>query len=374
MAKKPLVKSTAASKATRSRRSARAAGRAGRPLVRWTQADGRRLLVLENGLARISLWPDMGGAIVSHIDRASGIDIIWRNSQCQPARSRALDQPMAGGSDLFDVMDGSWYVSLPTGFHPESYFGAPIGTHGELRSLPWTVDRIERRAGAVSVKLTGRSVRTPLVYRRKLTLRRGSALLHWVETVENRSAETLPVVWLQHPTFGGPLLDGARLLAPARTVRVFKADDPTGMQLESGYQGSWPLVPEREGGRMRDCSVVPAAGSGLDHTVQLTGFDAGWGCVWNEAKRLGFAIEWDRKQFPYAWSWASAGGILRYPLWGEGHLITLQPSTSPVGRFAEVLKSGELLQVPGRGAVSTAMATGFVTTPSGPWTEPKAST
>jgi hypothetical protein len=79
----------------------------------------------------------MGGAIVAIVDRATGIDIMWRNPYGQPARSRVLDQPMRGGSDLYDVMDGSWYVSLPQGFFAGDYFGAPIGTHGELRSLPW---------------------------------------------------------------------------------------------------------------------------------------------------------------------------------------------------------------------------------------------
>jgi hypothetical protein len=95
--------------------------------------DGRRLLLIENAHCRVVLWPEMGGAIVSYVDRASGIDIIWRNPQVTPPRTTVLDQPMQGGSDLYDVMDGSWYVSLPNGFFAGDYFGAPLGTHGELR-------------------------------------------------------------------------------------------------------------------------------------------------------------------------------------------------------------------------------------------------
>jgi len=34
----------------------------------------------------------------------------------QPPRGRLVDQPVGNGSDLYDVMDGSWYVSLPNGF------------------------------------------------------------------------------------------------------------------------------------------------------------------------------------------------------------------------------------------------------------------
>jgi hypothetical protein len=278
-----------------------------------------------------------------------------------------VDQPLARGSDLYDVMDGSWYVSLPTGFFATDYFGAPIGTHGELRALPWTVESVRSTKAGLSVTLAGRSVRTPLVYRRTLTLGRDDPLMHWTETLENRSAIALPVAWLQHPTFGGPLLDGARLITPARTVKVFKADDPAALQLKAGYSGRWPLVPERVGGAMRDCSVVPPAGSGKDHSVQLTDFDAAWGCIWNERRQLGFAMEWELDKFPYAWSWNSAGGVTHYPLWGGGHIITLQPSTSPVGRFPDLVKSGELITVAPHGFVSTTLTTGFVHSALGPW-------
>jgi len=240
--------------------------------------------------------------------------------------------------------------------------------------VPWSVEKITKTKSAVTAVLRGPSVRTPLVYRRELTVRAGSGLLEWKETVQNRSGEALPISWLQHPTFGGPLLDGARLLIPAKTVRVFQADQPETLQLQAGYSGQWPFVPERGGEVMRDCSVVPAANSGLDHSVQMTDFSAGWGCIWNEARQLGFSLQWELAMFPYAWSWASGGGIKRYPLWGEGHIITLQPSTSPVGRFADLLRTGQLRTVPARGEISTMMMTGFVTTSNGPWEHPRAKT
>ena len=138
-------------------------------------------------------------------------------------------------------------------------------------------------------------------------------------------------------------------------------------QLAAGYAGAWPFVPERVGGAMRDCSVVPAADSGLDHSVQLGEFEAGWGCVWNEKRQLGFSMQWDLEIFPHAWSWACGGGIPGYPMWGEGHLITLQPSTSPVGRFPDLLAASAVRVVPAKGEVTAEIKTGFVSTPRGPW-------
>jgi hypothetical protein len=345
----------------------RTTNRAARPAARWVRAEGRRLVVIENATCRVTLWPELGGAITGYEDRASGLDIIWHNPWVETPRAHVIDQPLRSGSDLFDVMDGSWYVSLPNGFFAGDFFGAPLGTHGELRAVPWVVTELHASAHEARVTLVGRSVRTPLVYRRTLTLARDTALLRWDESLENRSREPLPVAWLHHPTFGGPLIEGAQLITPARTVRVFQADDPNTLQLRAGYSGEWPNVPERVGGAMRDCSIVVPADSGRDHSVQLTDFMAGWGCVWNERRSLGFAMEWDLNVFPYAWSWNCGGGHRQYPLWGEGHLITLQPSTSPVGRWPDLLRDGAVLTVPARGSVTTTLRTGFVTTPRGPW-------
>jgi hypothetical protein len=283
-------------------------------------------------------------------------------------RAAPSGQPAAPGTDLFDVMDGSWYVSLPNGFFPADYHGAPLGTHGELRSVPWEVERVERGPDVLAATLVGKSVRTPLLYRRELLVRRGSNRLRWRETLLNRCDMPLPVAWLHHPTFGGPLVDGARIVAPARTVSVNPSADPASIQLKPGHRGAWPLVPERGGRTRRDCSAVPAAGSGRDHSVTLSGFSAGWGCIWNEGLDLGFGMEWDLGRFPCAWSWARGGGEApRYPLWGRGHLVTLQPSTSPPAPFPELLRRGALLTVPAGGSVTTEMSTGFVGRPEGPW-------
>ena len=134
MAKRDVKKRSSKAKpnARSGARQSRRIGQVSRPAARWTQDGERRLLVLENDRVQVSVWPEMGGAIVAIVDRATGIDIMWRNPYGQPARSRVLDQPMRGGSDLYDVMDGSWYVSLPQGFFAGDYFGAPIGTHLSL--------------------------------------------------------------------------------------------------------------------------------------------------------------------------------------------------------------------------------------------------
>ena len=351
-----------------SKRTSQGLAGKGKPFIGWRAEGEQRRLVLENDRFRVEVWPEFGGAIMSYVHKPDALDVIWHNPAVQPPRREPLSQPQGAGTDLYDVMDGSWYVSLPNGFFPGDYFGAPLGTHGELRSVPWVVEEIHSGGTEARVVLVGHSVRTPLIYRRELCLRPGASRLKWRETLHNRCGMPLPVAWLHHAAFGGPLLQGARLVVPARTVRVYKADDPSALQLKSGYVGRWPHVPERVGGRRRDCSVAPAAASGMDHSVQIADFKAGWGCLWNEKRKLGFSMEWDLAVFPCAWSWAYGGGSISYPMWGEGNLMTFQPSTSPAERFPELLKKKAVLTIPAHGSVTTEMTTGFVDIPEGPWT------
>jgi len=326
-------------------------------------AGKRELLILENEHVRVVVWPEMGAALLDFVDKASGLDIIFKNPNCKVAQRHLMTQPVQGFSDLYDVLDGSWFLSLPTGFHPTQYYGAPIGAHGEFRSLEWEVEILESGPERARVKVTGNSVRTPLVMERIWELGAGSRTLAWEETLHNRSGKERGCAWLHHPAFGGDLIVGAELRVPAATV----VHDFKGAQLVAGHRGPWPKVPLAGTDGSRDCSKVPEADSGVDHSIQLTDFEVGWGCLWNEERQLGFAMRWDENFFPWAWSWAHAGGNEDYPMWGQGHLITLQPGTSPVGPWESLLESGQVKTIPAGGSVQTRMLTGFTNDPDAVW-------
>ena len=326
---------------------------------RWADLD---LLAVENERVRLVIWPGHGADLLEFRHKASDLDVLWKNPYVWPPRQRALDQPHGMRSEFYDVFHGGWFVSLPNGFFPTDYFGAPLGCHGELQSVPWTAEILEESVERVRVRLTGRSVRTPWVLTRELELAAGEPVMRWRERLDNRSAQRLPVAWLHHPAFGGPLIDGAELVTNARTLLTPPADRPELGQLRPSYRGAWPQAPEQPGGQMRDCSQVPPAGSALEHVVHLTDFPCGWGCVWNAARNLGCGLRWDERVFPYAWSWAAGKGHDTYPIWGACHTITLQPSTSPLLPFAQLVATDQVRWVDGHGSVETTMAVGFTTT------------
>ena len=331
------------------------------PRAAWTHWAGLRLLVIENECIRLAVWPEHGADLIELRHKASDLDILWKNPLVWPPRLRALDQPHGTRSEFYDVFHGGWFVSLPNGFFPANYQGASLGCHGELQSVPWEAEILEQSEAAVRVKLVGRSVRTPWELTREIELRANDPAVRWHERLANRSGKRLPVAWLHHPGFGGPLIEGAELVTNARTVVTPPADRPELAQLRPAYRGAWPRVPEQSGNNLRDCSRVPAAGSDVEHVVHLTDFPFGWGAVWNETRALGFGLRWDETFFPYAWSWAAGRGSDTYPIWGTCHTITLQPSTSPLLPFERLVETNQVRWIDGRAAVETRMAAGFIT-------------
>ena len=324
--------------------------------LRWAGLD---LLVVENERVRLAFWPAHGADLLEFRHKASDLDVLWKNPQVWPPAARALDQPHQGRSEFYDVFHGGWFMSLPNGFFPTDYYGAPLGCHGEMQSIPWTAEVLEESAERVRVRFTGRSVRTPWILTRDLELRARESVVRWRERLTNRSQQRLPVAWLHHPAFGGPFIEGAELVASARTVVTPPADRPELAQLRPSFRGTWPQAPEQKTGRMRDCSRVPAVGSDVEHVVHLTDFVPGWGQLWNENLKFGFGLRWDEKIFPYAWSWAAGRGHDTYPVWGQCHTMTLQPSTSPLLPFPQLLETNQLRWVDAGATMETSLMAGF---------------
>jgi len=333
------------------------------PRFQWLRWNGLDVLAIENERVRVVVWPGHGADILEFRDKRTDLDALWKNPRVWPPRPLPLGQPHSGRSELYDVFHGGWFVSAPNGFHPGEWpspGGAPLGCHGELHSVPWDVSIVRCDASEIVVRACGRGVRTPLRLDRIWTLRACSPVLEWDDTLHNEASVRLPFAWQHHPAFGGPLIDGAKVLTNARTVSVPTSSRPELSQLEAGYRGAWPHVPCTSGPGLRDCSVVPAAGSPDEHVVHLEQFPYGWGAIWNESLQTGFGLRWEEAVFPYCWSWACGRGSSSFPLWGSCHTITLQPSTSPLLPFDQLVESGGLAWLEPGARLNARLSTGFI--------------
>ncbi len=333
------------------------------PRLNFFQWCGLNLFAIENEKIRVVVWPEHGADIIEFRHKTTDLDVLWKNPRVWPPNKNSLDQNNDELSSFYDTFHGGWFISMPTGFFPTTYYGAPIGAHGEMQSLHWKVGTMETSAELVTIRVIGRSVRTPLRLEREWSLKSGSMILQWREELFNESEIRLPVVWLHHPSFGGPFIRGSELRVPARTLVVPHSDVPELSQLTPGYEGQWPLAPEQNRNCMRDCSRVPDRGSQIEHDVMATDLQIGWSCLWNKSEQLGFGMRWDEAFFPWVWSWVSTSGFKQYPIWGQGHTITAQPSTSPIQPFERLVETNQLKWIEPGGTLGTSLSTGFCTKP-----------
>jgi hypothetical protein len=315
---------------------------------------GYRTLVLENELIRVEILADRGSDIVTFLHKPSDTDFMWhRSAALRPAglgsAPRGVDEHVFN-----DLYEGGWQECLPNGGTSVVYKGAPLPFHGELLALPWEVAVLEDRPEVVSVRLSVRTVRTPFLLEKTLTLRSGRPVLEIDETLTNLAAEDMDLMWGHHPAFGPPFLDSScRIDVPACRASTDRLEPWPGGYVEFDAHFDWPMAPLRAGG-VRDISAVQGPEARTGDLVCLSGFEEGWYGITNGRRRVGFGVRWDASLFPYLWFWHVWHGMPGYPWYGQNYVCALEPwSTWPEAGLLKAIENGRALHVAGRGTITT---------------------
>ena len=93
-----------------------------------TNIDGIDTIVIESNNLRLELAPEIGGRIISIIDKSSGNEFLWRNSSIKLAKiepGSIYDPNFYGGIDEL----------IPNDI-PEKFNGVNLPDHGEIWTLP----------------------------------------------------------------------------------------------------------------------------------------------------------------------------------------------------------------------------------------------
>jgi hypothetical protein len=265
------------------------------------------------------------------------LDILWHNPQVASRRASPLPLPHSGRSEFYDTFHGGWLLSLPAGFFPCDYFGAPLGMLGEFCQLPWEASA---SPGYAHFRTTG--VRTPFSVSREVMLSSDSPDFEIVTRVRNHAGTALPLAWVEHALFGGEFIVGSSVYCSAAEVVVTDAGRPEHAQLNGGRH-RWPMVRQSSGG-MRDCRIIPAPGSADEHLVVLESWQRPMAGIWNPGLEVGFQLEWDAALLPKAWVWAAGQGGKEYPLWGRAHVVGIEPANVLPIPFQDVLGSLPLVE------------------------------
>jgi hypothetical protein len=269
--------------------------------------NGVQALVMDNGLLRVVVLPQLGGKVWQVTNLRTGRDLLWHNP-------RIKARPVPFGAVYDDVFFGGWDELFPNDL-PEELGGEPYPDHGELwaSAFDWRVEHDCPDLVRVSM-----SMQTPVSacrFTKTLALKDGDSHLRVSWRVENQSRQDLPYLWKQHVAV--PVAEPARIAMAARSVQVEGFGSPRAGGGGTRYQ--WPYLVD-DSGECHDMRRTLPAESGVSEFQYATELVDGW-CSVTYADGSGIGLAFDREVFRSCWTFASYGG------WRAHEVLILEPCT-----------------------------------------------
>ncbi|MBN1837090.1 MAG: DUF4432 family protein [Spirochaetales bacterium] len=314
---------------------------------------GLRTLSVENELLRVTLLLDKGTDIVEFLYKPLDLDVMWHSPL--GIRSVGYTPTVASPAGSFlDYYAGGWQELFPNIGGGCTYQGAPLGTHGEVCLLPWEL-RVERdEPEQVSVRCRVRTVRSPYLLEKTLSMKSNDPTLYIEERVVNEGRVALQAMWGHHPAFGPLFLDGNCRLQVPQGCRARTDDRDLGpcAPLPRGEEFQWPSLTDAEG-RAWDLSQVPAPDSRVYFMFYLHEIREGWYSLSNPKRGVAFAMRWDPKVFPVIAVWMPCGGALGYPWYGRSYCAAVEPWSALPPNLCQVAEEGRGLPLAGGQEITT---------------------
>ena len=259
--------------------------------------DGVPVVRLESAHLRVDVAPEVGGRIISVVDSKSGNEFLWRNEALRLER-------LAAGTEYDPNFYGGIDELIPNDV-PEQIDDTEAPDHGEL----WT-SALTARIEDDQLVLQGALPLTGLTYERRMSLRSDGPQMDLAYRIANPTDRAKHFMWKLHAALAvevGDVID-----CPAQRAQVV---DPAWSRYKTLTPFDWPVI---EGQR---ANVIGPKDGTVDFFYL---FDLQAGRIrWRRpANGLGFAYRFDTGVFPYAWLFASYGGL-------DGHYtVVLEPCTT----------------------------------------------
>ena len=294
--------------------------------TRATVRDGREsgvdIIEMRSGAGlRIGVCPSRAMDVV--FAELNGVNLTWRHPN-------GAIHPAFYGAENFDWLRGAPNGLVTTcgleSFGPACEInGEKWGVHDRIAYTParevapqtlWHDDENceFRLCGIVrQTRLFGAN----LELRRTLSMKLGENRLNLRDEIRNAGFESAPFCVLYHCNFGYPLLESdAQVLIDSHAQA---RDDAARAGLST-----W--------------ANVEAPQAGYDEQVffhQLRGQSShGVAAIWNEARKLGVQLKFDRAQLPFLTQWKMLGA--------GAYVMGLEPSNAPLASRAQLVERGEM--------------------------------
>jgi len=293
---------------------------------KW-QNRGIRTVILENRFIKATILVDYGAKIFELIHKDTDKDFLFHNPRVEP-------RVPVFGADVDNWWAGGIDELLPTG-DPCTYKGEKYPYHGELWSLPWDYDITNRSSGEVSIHLWRRTIISPFLVEKWISLREGEKILHFHHKITNLSNSDVEFNWGIHP--GLNINPDCRIDLPAEDTFIEKSfpDDRLGKR---GTIYKWPYAADKEGCKV-DMRQVPPPEAGIEEYHYAVKLTDGWLALTDTAVKEGIGLVFPKEIFKVIWYWVSFGG------WRGLYCAAIEPWTGYPAKLSEAVEKGIFMQL-----------------------------
>jgi len=304
------------------------------PITSVKTASGRRFdqIILDNGVVRAIVVPDLGGKIISLVRIASGREYLISLPSNEDFR-----KPSFGGT-FVDHNNVGFDECIPTigacDYPVGKFAGFQLPDHGDVWSLPW---QHEIRDTSVMLWVEGRSL--PFIFRKYLRLQ--GATLQIEYEMLNTSDTLFQFLWSAHPLLATE--PGTTILLPLDSGELL-IDSSKGNRLGSkGESCTWPIATQNNG-QTDDLRLMKARGEASDklYTPRLSKGHCG---LYHPGANESIVFRFDVETVPYVGLWICHGGLgPDNPK--EPFTIAMEPCNGRPDSLREAIDRGESSTLP----------------------------
>jgi hypothetical protein len=171
--------------------------------------SGLTQVILDNGVLRASVLPELGAKMSSLVRLGSGREFLAqpdsRSLRRVPYGSAFEDHEGCGFDECFPTVAACEY--------PDGCFnGLRLPDHGEVWSAAW---RYQIDGDELWLAVQGRKL--PYIFRKRISMERGALVMHY--ELESVTDETFGYIWSAHPLLNAD--STCRICLPAEVTEVF---------------------------------------------------------------------------------------------------------------------------------------------------------
>jgi hypothetical protein len=262
-----------------------------------TKCGSHDAVVLDNGLLRLTLVPELGGKIASIVRLESGHEYLL-----QPDDPEREYRPPSYGDSFEDYEPSGFDECAPTiaeCLYPEEPFvPRPLPDHGDIWCLPSDLEIIGEQIG-----LTTYLRSLPLCFRKLLRLQESRVRLDY--EVKNLSQSSVKFLWSAHPLL--KVHPGAEIILPQEVKEVgvgWSKDERLG---KSGDRCSWPKATDCSG-QMVELNRVAPPSAGTAEKLFTPCLSKGFCGMFLPQENESIVFRFDPRLVPYVGIWICQGG------------------------------------------------------------------